>query len=391
MKISLHSIRRKKLSSALTILGIVIGIAAIVGLVSIGTGLQSSVSEQLESFGSDKIMVMASMSGGMGAPMSGQSLEDNDVDTVKDVSGVESAVGMLIQTASVKYSDQTATIYVIGLPGDDAREFFSDIESIDLEKGKFFENTDQRVAVLGYKTAYNVYDKEIKIGSYVEFMNKKYKVIGIMQQMGDPEMDQSVMVPLDSLRDSGDKEITMIYVKASDDTKVDSIAKKIEEELDDKYGEDAFMAMTSEQIAATVGTIFSMLSLFLGAIASIALIVAGVGITNTMFMSVMERTREIGIMKAIGANSRKVMEIFLVESALLGLIGGAVGCIVGVLLSAVISVASVYYLPVTIKLSIPIWLLLFGLGFSVLVGILAGVWPARRAAKMNPVDALRYE
>lgn len=394
LKISLHSIRRKKLTSALTILGIVIGIAAIVSLVSIGSGLEGAIAAQLEEFGSDKIMVMASMTSSMSGPMfSGQSLSDDDIKMIEDISGVDMAVGILMKTSAVKYGDKTVTTYVMGLPGDKAKEFFSDIQSIDLEKGKFFEDTNDRVAVIGNKLAHNSFGKDIRIGSYVETGNKKFKVIGIMQSAGDPEMDQAVLMPIKTLRDVYDlgDELTMAYVKAADTDKVDAVAKRIEDKLDDKYGEDAYMAMTSEQLMERVGTIFSLLSLFLGAIASISLLVAGVGITNTMFMSVMERTREIGVMKAVGATNARIMEIFLIESALIGFIGGVIGCTVGLIISYGISVASVYFLPISLQFTIPLWLIAVGLGFSTVVGIVAGVWPARRAAKMNPVDALRYE
>ncbi|MDD5416766.1 MAG: ABC transporter permease [Candidatus Aenigmarchaeota archaeon] len=344
LRISLYSIKRKKVTSALTILGLVIGIAAIVSLISIGSGLENAISSQLEEFGADKIMVMASMTGGMSGPMaSGQTLSDSDADMIEDISGVNMAVGMYIKTSTVKYNDETVTTYVMGLPGKQAQEFFSDIQSIDLEKGKFFKQEDGRVAVIGNKLAHNIFDKDVRIGSYLEISNQKFKVIGIMKSAGDPEMDQAVMMPLDTARNmyEAEDELTMVYVKASDETRVDYVAKKIEEELDDKYGENTYMAMTSEQMMETIGTIFSIISLFLGGIASIALLVAGVGITNTMFMSVMERTREIGVMKAIGATNIKILEIFLIESALIGLIGGIIGCVLGFAISYAVSFAAV--------------------------------------------------
>jgi putative ABC transport system permease protein len=214
-----------------------------------------------------------------------------------------------------------------------------------------------------------------------------------MEAAGDPEMDQSVMIPIKTLRevyDLGD-DLTMLYVKAADADRVDAIAEKIEEKLDDKYGDGSYMAMTSEQLMETVGSIFSILSLFLAGIASIALLVAGIGIANTMFMSVMERTREIGVMKAVGATNIKIMEIFLVESALLGFIGGAIGCIVGFVISYGVALVSVYFLPTALLIEINPWLIALGLGFSTVVGVISGLWPARRAAKLNTVDALRYE
>lgn len=391
---SLYSIKRKKMTSGLTILGIVIGITAIVSLLSIGEGLESSISEQLEAFGSDKIMVMSAMVGGMpGSMLMGEALEDHDVETIEKINGVEVAVGMLMKTLPAEYNNKVISTYAAGLPADKSKEFFSDIQSFQLEDGRFFDENDAKVVVIGSKVAEDMFEKEVRIGAKIKIKDVDYKVIGVLKSTGSSQDDQSLIIPLDSLRDLTDSsdDLTMIFAKASDASRVDYIAEKIEDKLDSKYGDDAYMAMTSEQVASQVASIFGVVSIVLGGIAFIALIVAGVGITNTMFMSVMERTREIGVMKAIGATNTEIMEIFVVESALMGLIGGIAGCTLGAVISFLISVVGAQALPITLKASTPLWLIALGLGFSITIGIISGLWPARRAAKLNPVDALRYE
>jgi len=189
----------------------------------------------------------------------------------------------------------------------------------------------------------------------------------------------------------GKDTLTLIYAQVSNTDNIDNIADKIKDKLEDKYGENTITTLTSEQMAEMTSSIFSILTFVVGGIASISLIVAGVGIANTMFISVMERTKEIGVMKAIGATNYNIMEIFLIESAMLGFIGGSIGCVIGYALSVLVNVFAAGMLPITFEATVTLEMIALGLGFSVVVGIVSGIWPARRAAKLQPVEALRYE
>jgi putative ABC transport system permease protein len=263
----------------------------------------------------------------------------------------------------------------------------------EIDEGRTVKEGERGVVVVGSRIIDDVFEEEVNIGDTLYIKDKKFKVIGSLKSIGNSQDDQNIYISLDDMRElvGGKDSLTMIYAQVSNVNSIDDVAEKIEKKLEDKYGENTIIALTSEQMSEMVGSIFSILTFVVGGIASISLIVAGVGIANTMFISVMERTKEIGVMKAIGATNYNVMEIFLVESAMLGFLGGAIGCAIGYILSLLVNVFAVGMLPVTFEATVTLEMILLGLGFSVAVGIVSGIWPARRAAKLQPVDALRYE
>jgi len=390
-RMATRSIVERKVRSALTVLGIVIGIAAIVSLVSVGEGMRGMVVEQLEQFGANKIMVMAQMQTGFGPSAQGEPLDDGDLQDIKRVRGVDIALPMFYKSLPAEFKDEVGTLQVAGVASKDAQTFFSDIQAFDLAAGRYYRSGDRNVVVIGHFVA-NTFTDEVKLRDRLEIKGKTMEVIGILKEMGNQQDDSMVIMPLDTMRDiTGEKdEITMILVKVDNADRVADIAEDIQELLDKAHGEKTFMVMSTQQITEQVGSIMNILSITLGGIAAISLLVAGIGIANTMLMSIMERTREIGIMKAIGATSANVMEIFLIESATIGVIGGVIGCLVGIGMSKVISAASVF-IGFQITTAVTPELLALSLGFSVIVGVVSGIFPARNAAKLNPIEALRYE
>lgn len=386
-------IKHRKMRFSLTVLGIVIGIAAVVGLVSIGEGMQSSIRGSLEQFGADKIMVFP---GSFEAAAGGGytiSLDEKDLDEIRGIKGVKTAAGIWMLSYPVNYRGEAKSLYIAGLDPKEALDFFENIQSFELEDGQWVKENQKYAADIGALVAQTTFESAVEVGNKLDIKDVEFKVIGVLKSTGDPHDDNMLLIPIETMREifGGGDELTMIFVKASDESRVDAVADDIKKKLEDRYGEDTISAMTSEQIGERVSGIFGILTLVLAAIASISLLVAGVGIANTMYMSVLERTREIGIMKAVGASDWNVLEIFLVESMLIGLIGGIVGCVVGLGLSQLINALSGIYLSVLLKASVSPVLFLTGILFAVLVSTLFGMIPARKAAKLNPVDALRYE
>lgn len=376
----------------LNVLGIIIGIAAIVALISIGNGLELYVTESLEDFGADKIMVIPGSFRGPATGSGGVSLSQSDEDMINKIRGVDQAIGIAYSQYPIKYKKELVTVYIAGVDAKKATNFFDNVGSFEIDTGRYFRAGESRVGVIGSMIATKAFDKPVKLGDSLVIKDYNIEAIGIMKSMGNSQDDSMVLLPLETYRTlfGASDEFSMIFVKATDEDKVKSVADDITKELDDEYGEDVFSAMTSEQIVEQVSGILGMITLVLGGIASIALVVAGVGIANTMLMSVMERTREIGIMKAIGATDYQVMEIFITESAMLGLIGGIIGVMLGSMMSAAIGLYG-QTLSFALKPAVTPQLVVLALSFSVIVGIVSGLWPARKAAKLQPVEALRYE
>jgi len=389
---AVHNLSQRKLRSSLTVLGIVIGIAAIVSLVSIGEGMRLMVTEQLRGFGANKIMVLPSMQMGMGTSIGGLYLTERDLDDIKDTRGVDIATGMLVKTLSVDYKDEVAALTVTGIEPEDAEKFFADVQGFEIETGRWMDTDEKYSVVIGNIAAYNLFSEDVRLKDKLEIKDTTVKVVGIMKEIGNYQDDTMVVISLETLRNivEEEEEITMILVKVKNVEEVEEVAEDIEEDLEKTYGEKMFTVMTAQQIVEQVGSIIGIISVFLGGVAAISLLVAGIGIANTMFMSIMERTREIGIMKAIGATNRTVLVMFLTESVLIGLIGGAIGCTIGIGMSKVIDRFSSFY-GIQVKTAVTLELLFIGLIFSMVVGIISGFLPARKAAKLQPVEALRYE
>jgi putative ABC transport system permease protein len=392
-KVAWRNLTHRRARTMLTLIGVVIGIAAVVALISLGNGLSGAIDQQLKSLGSDKIIVAPKTSGsGFGQP-GGSSIRmtNKDVDVVNKVKGVELAIPLLFKSFSAKFGDKTAVTSAIGIPTGDTDKFFSDLQRYEIVEGRRFRKGEKNVAILGSRVSDNLFDGKLKVRDKIEVLGKDIQVIGILKATGNQQDDSGIIMPIETLRDlTNDPDaITYIFAKANDDPK--TVAQNIEKELEDFHKEKVFVAYTTEQLIEQINSVFGILSFVLVGIAGISLVVAGFGILNTMLMSVVERTREIGIMKAIGATNHIVLSMFLVESAIVGIIGGAVGVIVGYALSFTLSNIAVNFLGIKLLISIDPFLIAFVLGFAAFVGILSGTYPAYRAAKLDPVEALRYE
>jgi len=412
-QIAINLLFHSKLRSWLTILGIVIGIAAVVSIVSISLGAQQQLEERLGQLGADIITVSPGVQRAFGGGFGGgpfrevnsnsissetKNLTNKDIIVIKSISNVKYVMGQVSGQADVTFSSKTAKN--VRINGVDA-SVWKDITTEKLSSGRFLMQGDTYSVVIGNRIATTMFEKEIPINSKIIIGGKLFNVVGILQE------GSTIYMPIDTARtileNVGEEEFNSISVKIEDvslaNQTVTEITKKLmlsrgilnEKKRDFTVTNPATMQQTIQETMRTM-------TLFLGAIAAISLIVGAVGITNTMFTSVLERTRDIGIMKSIGAKNIDILLIFLFNSGLIGLVGGLGGVILGFVSSTAISSMGGIQIGggrglmgLGASTFVSFQLIIGALLFSVLIGMIAGAIPAYRASKLNPVDALRYE
>ncbi|MBW2995315.1 ABC transporter permease, partial [Candidatus Woesearchaeota archaeon] len=333
-EIAAKSLLARKLRSWLTIIGIVIVVAAIVSLISIGQGMQEVIDEQFEKVGSNRIIISPGsiFFGPAGSELVSAQLTKDEVDFVKKIRGVEAAIGVVSKTTQVRFNGETKTITIFGVPIDS--EAIKQIESIgffEIEKGREFTQTDRYSAVLGNIIAYDTFEKNITVGKKIKINDETFTVVGIQKRAGTGIHDVIIRIPEDVARTLFDEPeiVSTIFVTAKDGFEVSEVAENIEVKLrkkrDVKEGEEDFTVQTAEQSIESFKTILGVVQTVLAGIAAISLLVGGVGIMTTTYTSVIERTKEIGLMKAIGAKQKDILTQFLIESVVLTLSGGIVG------------------------------------------------------------------
>jgi putative ABC transport system permease protein len=390
LRLALSRLRRGRLRAALTMLGVVIGVASVVALVGVGRGTTANITASLSALGTNLLTI--SPTGRFG---SATTLSIGDAQAIAGVDGV-AAVAPELQTQQVVATSttNTTTTAVIGTSAD-----YAFVRAYSVWQGTFLTapsvNGSLRVAVLGATVATDLGLGADAVGSTVSVGGLPFQVVGILQPKGgagfaDP--DNEVLVPLGAVGKYfvGGDSVRTIGVSVADGVDMQTVRDAITSLLETRHGiaptaSDDFSIFDQAQLLSVTETISGTLTLLLGGIASIALVVGGIGIMNIMLVSVRERTREIGIRKALGARGRDVLSQFLIEALTLSLLGGFVGVLVGLAVSAVIGQIAGWgfiFDPSTV---------LIATIFSMAVGIVFGVWPARQAARLDPVAALRYE
>jgi len=399
-RLAVTNLIHRSLRSLLTIVGILIGIAAVVSLISVGQGLQESINQQFQALGSNVLTISPGGSILSGAPGGNTAfpVTDDDLKAIQNSRGVKDASGYLLQMGKTTFDNKLVYSYVIAIPQDKIAQQLFQSEGIKILDGRDLKAGDKDVIVVGYNFGYGTtFPKTVKLRDRILIEGMEFRVVGINDKTGSPTRDSAVYMPIDTARIifNNSKSYSLIYAEIQSGFTADEVAATVEKNLrhlrNEKVGEEDFTVSTPEQLSQTVQSVFGVIQGFLIGIAAISLLVGGVGIMNSMYTSVLERTKEIGVMKAIGARNEHVLMLFLFESGMLGLIGGAAGALLGITLAEAVQFIAAQAGYGILKASISVELIGGALLFSFVIGALSGALPARRASQMNPVDALRFE
>jgi len=431
LKLSLNGLTHRGLRSWLTILGIIVGVAAVIAMLSIGAGMSQSMESQMSNFGADVLTVSAGQTRAFG-PSSGftgrfqpgegggpsriseqtsqsttgetPTLTDTDLLAISTASGVESVSGIISNRATIQYLAQTVTVTVEGVEPS----AWNTMTTSKLASGRFLESGETTSVLIGNNVANGMFDYNLTVDMQIRVGSKTFTIVGILEESGTGNFggdDRSVFMTIQAARevltDINSNEYSSIRVKVSDTNAIDQTIENVENVL---YASRMVTADTADftvtsptSMLETIQSTMQTLTFFLTGIAAISLLVGAIGIANTMFMSVMERTRLIGIMKSIGTRNSEIMKMFLAESGIIGLMGGLLGIFLGFIVVGIISSIGFNIIGMgrmgtntSVAIVTP-QLLLFALAFSTIIGIISGLIPARKAANLQVVEAMRSE
>lgn len=397
---SFNNLRSRKLRSWLTMLGIFIGIAAVVSLISLGEGLRVAIMSQFGFLGADLIMVNTGASTGPpGTSIVEKPFTKSNVQQIENIHGVRVAAGRIANQIKVEYNDKVSFSMATSMPSGDDRKEIEEAINYEAAKGRMLKDGDKYMTVVGSALAdEKTFGKEVIPGSKIKLEGREFKVVGILEKKGNFMLDASVLINEDVQRELFEEEADeydMIGVRVMEGVGIGKVKEDIERLLRKKRdvdeGEEDFNVETAQNIVESLNSILLSVNIFVWIIASISLVVGGIGIMNTMYTAVLERTREIGIMKSIGARNSSIFILFFIESGLLGSVGGIIGILLGVFFAT--SLAAIGRTALgsdLIGAHFSVFLIFGALIFSFSVGAIFGVLPAYRASKLNPVDSIRY-
>lgn len=393
IKTSLDDFKRNKVRTFLTSLGIMVGVFSVVILIALGLGLKNYIQGQFQSMGANLIMILpgSGFTGEGGGSFGGQgtvggvSFDEKDVNSLKRISGIDYVVPIFMTSTAIESVDTKKVGSIMAISDDGFK-----LMNVETEFGKLFEKSDvsgaSKVAVLGNTMAVDLFgEAEKAVGKTIRFENQRFKVSGVAKKKGDRQADTAIFIPYRTAYNNinPDKKFWAIYLGVKSDSLIKDVKKKAEDELAKRYDTERFAVTEQAELLSSINQIFEIINTVLIAIGSISLFVGGIGIMNIMYSTVTERTKEIGIRRAIGATEKDILLQFLSESVVLSLFGG----IGGLLLAIIVVLITRFFFPASIN----VLAVIIALVVSSAIGIFFGIFPARRAAKLSPIDAIRYE
>lgn len=377
-------------------MGIVIGIMLVVVILSLGNGIKNVVSQMLQTFGSDLIVIFPGKEtnpfiGFLG----GQKFRERDLMALENINGVKFVVPMEVAALNVEYGGEKKTVLIHAAPWRGMIETFESSQGIRLENGRWPPGDQAKEVVLGYYTFHKLFKDKVRLGDEIILKSKRMKVVGYVSEIGNQTDDNTIYVSLATFRElTGSRAgARSALIKVEPGYNITLVAEQVKFQLSKQEVVRDFAVFTPEKADRLIGNVLSVVELGLVVIAFVALVVGAVGIMNTMYTSVLERTKQIGIMKAIGASSDDILALFLIESGAIGLVGGILGIVLGVAFAFLIGIAAAQFgvSGLFSFASLDFFGFLAILTITFITGVIAGIMPARQAAKMEPAEALRYE
>ncbi len=400
--IAFQSLTSHKRRSFLTMLGLIIGIAAVILVMSLGAGAQSLITNQIKKRGTDMIAVLPGASEEDGPPASAfgiviTTLTADDAEALANRSNVPHAqhvASYVSGTDILRWLNIEKTITFTG-----TNDTYDEVEKTRVAQGRFFDSTDvaghANVMVLGAGIAEDIFGNQNPVGQMVKLKRKQFQVIGVLEEKGSTffeNNDNAVLIPLTTAQNDllGIRHVSFIRIVADNEQVIPETVAAVKDVLTERHNDTDFSVRNTAELLTVLTTVTNALKFFLVAIAAVSLFVGGVGIMNIMLISVKEKTKEVGLRKAVGATNSDILKQFLLESALLSLIGGIIGMSIGTIIAYIVSLV-VQSLGYDYTFAISLGAILVAVGTSAFIGLSFGTIPARRAARLNPIEALRYE
>ncbi|HEY5596587.1 MAG TPA: ABC transporter permease [Candidatus Bipolaricaulota bacterium] len=390
LQFAARSMLHRPKRSWLTIIGILIGVAAVVSLISLGEGMQESINQEFEAFGYNVVMITAHADHrlGMGELAGTHNFKFDWTQLAHHVQGTEAVGGVLIQTLYVRAGKREGYLMNWGMDSGLMQAFPAYYKPVE---GRIFNADERQAAVLGADMAK---DLELSVGDKLTVETQEFEVVGVLEKRNDPDVNRSIFIPMQTMQDLMQEyeKISYVLIRTAQGADVKTIVTHVRAMAQEQRGKDDLNVHTTADMKDLMQSLVGILRAALSGIAAISLLVGGVGVMNTMYTAVLERTREIGVMKAVGARRRQVLGFFVLESGFMGLVGGLLGSLTGLGIAWGIKYLAPLFVPDTsIEVSFSPGLTLAVLALSFALGVLAGWLPARKAATLPPVEALRYE